>query len=42
MKKTLADYYMITGKFADQQEFAAKLEAALQSGNKVVQLHGNC
>ncbi|MCW9023049.1 MAG: thiamine phosphate synthase [Gammaproteobacteria bacterium] len=32
------DYYMITGKFKDKNDFRAKLETALQQGNKIVQL----
>lgn len=35
--KPLSDYYMITGKFDDQQAFINKLTAALTEGNKVVQ-----
>lgn len=38
MSRTLPAHYMITGKFADHKDFQDKLERALKSGPKVVQL----
>jgi 8-oxo-dGTP diphosphatase len=38
MATALPDYYMITGKFDDQHDFAHRLEIALQQGDKIVQL----
>ncbi|MEN8180076.1 MAG: thiamine phosphate synthase [Pseudomonadota bacterium] len=38
MSSTLPAHYMITGKFAGHADFQGKLERALQSGPKVVQL----
>ncbi|MET0085514.1 MAG: thiamine phosphate synthase [Sedimenticola sp.] len=38
IEASLPDCYMITGKFADNREFAGKLEHALQQGNRIVQL----
>ena len=38
MSTQLPDYYMITGKFEDHDDFAARLENALMQGDKIVQL----
>ena len=38
MPRTLPPHYMITGKFADHEDFQGKLEQALKAGPKVVQL----
>ena len=38
MLQTLSPHYMITGKFADHADFQDKLEQALKTGPKVVQL----
>lgn len=35
---TLAEFYMMTGKFSDYNDFRDKLTDALSEGNKVVQL----
>ena len=41
--KILAEFYMMTGKYSDQNDFAEKLTQALTQGNKVVQLKAkNC
>ncbi|MBL3588310.1 MAG: thiamine phosphate synthase [gamma proteobacterium endosymbiont of Lamellibrachia anaximandri] len=38
MSRPFPDYYMITGKFIDHDDFSNKLEAALKNGNRIVQL----
>ena len=35
---TLAEFYMMTGKFSDQNDFKNKLTDALSQGNKIIQL----
>ncbi len=39
--KPLAEFYMMTGTFSDQNDFINKLTKALSDGNKVVQLKSN-
>ena len=38
MSSSLPHFYMITGKFEDQSDFANKLKRALEEGDRVVQL----
>ena len=38
MSRTLSPHYMITGEFADHADFQDKLEQALKTGSKIVQL----
>ncbi len=38
MAVSFPPYYMITGKFSDKTDFRAKLESALEQGERIVQL----